>query len=421
MESDSITVVLFRSEMSLTQVPEARKVLRQWARAKESEQAQDVLRWRQRLGYRDSWMVSSEEDRRTILHRLLCCMWNGQVDVVDGDPASPDRVRLRLFPETGPSVPGVRLRLGDFPGGVSSWAELLRAYERWTVLDDERTVEDYCQGLMSAQPLGLARTGSEPHPLFVELVEKIAPHQLELLAERRERGGERVEGWVRPLWEFWAETLLTALDAEFGDQRAVQPTLRTLLEHVRGGTPKPRAHKEFPEPRRPVADDDDWGTSPGASSGYAASPSGNGGGGGGAAYRDREPYPEPERAPRRGHEPYPGSEPAARPEREAYGAPYREREEREEHADREPYPEPSARPDREPYRDRERAPYDPLAQDPDDDVSGGGSWRTTPQDRTDRPAPWDKDSRGRSTHRDDDHGDDDNGRYRRGFLDGDAE
>ncbi|WP_405770861.1 tubulin-like doman-containing protein [Streptomyces sp. NBC_01538] len=263
VESDSVTVVLFRSEMSLTQVPEARKVLRQWARAKDNEQAQDVLRWRQRLGYRDSWMVSGEEDRRVILHRLLCCMWNGQVDVVDGESASPDRVRLRLHPEQGPQVPGVRLRLGDFPGGVSSWAELLRAYERWTVLDDERTVEDYCRELMGAQPTGLTRSGSDPHPLFTELVDKIAPRQLELLAERRERDGERVEGWVRPLWEFWAETLPAALDTEFGDQRAVQPTLRTLLEHVRGDTPTARRRPLRETPRRPAEDEDDWGTTPG--------------------------------------------------------------------------------------------------------------------------------------------------------------
>ena len=262
VESDSVTVVLFRSEMSLTQVPEARKVLRQWARAKDNEQAQDVLRWRQRLGYRDSWMVSGEEDRRVILHRLLCCMWNGQVDVVDGESASPDRVRLRLHPEKGPQVPGVRLRLGDFPGGVSSWAELLRSYERWTVLDDERTVEDYCRELMGAQPLGLTRSGTDPHPLFVELVEEIAPRQLALLTERRNRDGERVEGWVRPLWEFWAETLPAALDTEFGDQRAVQPTLRTLLEHVRGGIPAPRQGPEPETPRRLIDDEDDWGTAP---------------------------------------------------------------------------------------------------------------------------------------------------------------
>ncbi|MFD9907764.1 tubulin-like doman-containing protein [Streptomyces sp. NPDC059063] len=262
VESDSITVVLFRSEMSLTQVREARTVLRQWARAKKREEPQDVLRWRQRLGFRDSWMVSSEEDRRIILHRLLCCMWNGQVDVLDGDPTSPARVRLKLFPEDGANVPGVRLKLDDFPGGVSSWAELLRSYERWTVLDDERTVEDYCRELMRAQPLGLDRTGSEPHPLFVELVEKVAPRQLELLADRRERGGDRVEGWVRPLWEFWAETLPGALDVEFGDQRAVQPTLRTLLEQIRGGIPaRPRDDLSAPR-RRHEPDDDDWGTTP---------------------------------------------------------------------------------------------------------------------------------------------------------------
>ncbi|MEU5287667.1 tubulin-like doman-containing protein [Streptomyces sp. NPDC020755] len=260
VESDSITVVLFRSEMSLTQVPEARKVLRQWARAKDDEQAHDVLRWRQRLGFEDDWMVSSEEDRRTILHRLLCCMWNGQVDVLDGDTASPSRVRLRLFPEKGASVPGVRLRLGDFPGSISSWSELLRSYERWTVLDDERTVEDYCSKLMSAQPLGVGRAGTEPHPMFVELVERIAPRQLELLEERRELGGRRVDGWIRPLWEFWAETLPAALDMEFGDKKAIQPTLRTLLEYARGGVPKPPPARPAPERRRVVVDDEDWGT-----------------------------------------------------------------------------------------------------------------------------------------------------------------
>lgn len=89
VESDSITVVLFRSEMSLTQVPEARKVLRQWARAKDEEQAHDVLRWRQRLGFEDDWMVSSAEDRRTILHRLLCCLWNGRWTCWTGRPTRP--------------------------------------------------------------------------------------------------------------------------------------------------------------------------------------------------------------------------------------------------------------------------------------------------------------------------------------------
>ncbi len=236
VESDSVTVVLFRSEMSLTQVPEARKVLRQWARAKDSEQARDVLRWRQRLGYRDSWMVSSEEDRRVILHRLLLHVERpGRRG--GRRPGVAGAAEAAAVPEKGAHVPGVRLRLGDFPAGCRA-GPLLRSYERWTVLDDERTVEDYCRELMGAQPLGLARSASEPHPLFVELVEKTAPRQLELLADRRERGGERVEGWVRPLWEFWAKTLPAALDTEFGDQRAVADAAHAAGARTRRNSPR---------------------------------------------------------------------------------------------------------------------------------------------------------------------------------------
>ncbi|GAA1068975.1 hypothetical protein GCM10009665_75030 [Kitasatospora nipponensis] len=239
VDTESITVVLFRSEMSLTQVPEARKVLRQWAKAKEEEQSEDVLRWRQRLGYGDDWLVSTETDRRQILHRLLCALWNGQLDVLDGTEHSPERIRVRLFAERGPNVPGVRLRLGDYPGGISSWAELLRVYERWTVLDEEQTVEDYCRRLMAAQPQGLTQAASRPHPLFVRLVEEIAPAQLRLLEERRRRDGERIDGWVRPLWQFWAETLPAALDVTFTDGRAAQPTLRTLLAAYHEGELRP--------------------------------------------------------------------------------------------------------------------------------------------------------------------------------------
>ncbi|WP_035844851.1 tubulin-like doman-containing protein [Kitasatospora azatica] len=264
VETESITVVLFRSEMSLTQVPEARRVLRQWAKAKEAEQTEDVLRWRQRLGYRDDWLVSTEADRRVILHRLLCALWNGQLDVLEGSDQSPERIRIRLFAEQGPDVPGVRLRLGDYPDGISTWAELLRVYERWTVLDDEQTVEDYCRRLMSTQPVGLARSGSRPHPLFVKLVEEVAPEQLRMLQERRRRDGDRIEGWVRPLWQFWAETLPAALDIPFADRRAAQPTLRTLLAAISTGELLPRGAEEPAEPpaaRPAAAREDDWGTS----------------------------------------------------------------------------------------------------------------------------------------------------------------
>ncbi|MFI2606476.1 tubulin-like doman-containing protein [Kitasatospora sp. NPDC018619] len=263
VETESITVVLFRSEMSLTEVPEVRKVLRQWAKAREAEQAEDVLRWRQRLGYRDDWLVSTEADRRHVLHRLLCLLWNGQVEVLEGPEDSPRLIRLRLFRERGPEVPSLRLRLGAQHDGVSSWAELLRAYERWTVLDDERAVGDYAEQLMDARPAGLTRSASRPDPLFVRLVEQIAPQQLRLLTSRRASGGERVEGWFRPLWQFWAETLPAALRTEFRDQRAVQPTLERLLEAIGRGelSPRPADEVEDDGPVQPVrGEEEDWGT-----------------------------------------------------------------------------------------------------------------------------------------------------------------
>lgn len=266
VETDSITVVLFRSEMSLTEVPEARNVLRQWARARDSEHSEDVLSWRQRLGYRDDWLASTEADRQHILHRLLCALWNGQVEIVEGDEESPRRVRVRLYQERGPHVPGMTLRLDEYQDEISSWAGLLRSYERWALLDEGSIVEDYCGVLMQVQPRGLAQSGSEPDPLYVTLVNKVARRQIDLLEERERLYGPRITDWVRPLKTFWTETLEGALRIEFADKRAVQPTLYSLEAAMRGDPPPaapPRPDPRQPPVPRPRSDEDeDWGTTP---------------------------------------------------------------------------------------------------------------------------------------------------------------
>lgn len=267
METDSITVVLFRSEMSLTEVPEARNVLRQWARASQAEQVEDVLSWRQRLGYRDDWLASTEQDRQHILHRLLCAIWNGQADIVEGDADSPRRVRIRLYEEEGPHVPGMTLRLDEYRDEISGWAGLLRSYERWALLDEGSIVEDYCGVLMRVQPKSLGLSGSEPDPLYVQLVHKVAPHQLKILEERERLYGPRSTQWIRPLRQFWSETLQGALDIEFTDKGAFQPTLRTL-EAAMGQQPDGGGAHSAAEPppgaqraqRR--EEEDDWGTRP---------------------------------------------------------------------------------------------------------------------------------------------------------------
>ncbi|MFE5855849.1 tubulin-like doman-containing protein [Streptomyces sp. NPDC056500] len=261
VDSDTITVVLFRSEMSVTEVPEARAVLRQWARAQDDQRDDDLLRWRQRLGYQDDWLASTEEDREHILHRLLCAMWNGQLDCL-GDPASPRKVRIRLHDRVGNDVPAMTLQLDEHHDEISSWASLLRAYEHWALLSegdgdgDGSIVEDYCRELMRVLPQDLTTSGSKPSELYRRFVNEIAPRQLRLLEEREDQYGDRVAEWVRPLRQFWEETLVGALEVPFPEgKRPVQPNLRLLEEWVRDHhTPVRRG-----EPARsPRGRDEDW-------------------------------------------------------------------------------------------------------------------------------------------------------------------
>ncbi|MFD4138635.1 tubulin-like doman-containing protein [Streptomyces sp. NPDC058572] len=369
VETDSITVVLFRSEMSLTEVPEARNVLRQWARASQAEQVEDVLSWRQRLGYRDDWLASTEQDRQHILHRLLCAIWNGQADIVEGDADSPRRVRIRLYEEEGPHVPGMTLRLDEYRDEISGWAGLLRSYERWALLDEGSIVEDYCGVLMRVQPKSLGLSGSEPDPLYVQLVHKVAPHQLKILEERERLYGPRSTQWIRPLRQFWSETLQGALDIEFTDKGAFQPTLRTLEaamgQQPDGGGAHPAAAPPPGDQRaQRREEEDDWGTRPL----HSAQPDREGGPGP-AADRSDGPGHGPAR-PGRSDRPEPPapSDPAHRAGRSPdHAAPDRDR----------PAPEDGDRPHRTPEDPGKRTPAaEPFA----DGTAGASRTGRPPQD-----------------------------------------
>jgi hypothetical protein len=234
VDTQTITVVLFRSEMSLTEIRGAREVLRQWANASEERRSEDGLRWRQRLGYQDDWLASTATDRVHILHRLLCAMWNGQIDY-QGDAGSPVRVRVRLHEQIEAQAPAMTLTLGDYRDDVSSWAALLRCYERWALLGGEKAVEEYCRVLMKMLPNGLRTSGSAPSPLYLQFMHEVAPRQLALLEARERRYGGVTE-WSRPLREFWTETLPAALELPFpGMEGGVQSNLRELEEWVAMG------------------------------------------------------------------------------------------------------------------------------------------------------------------------------------------
>ncbi|MFD3511621.1 tubulin-like doman-containing protein [Streptomyces sp. NPDC058657] len=227
VDTQAITVVLFRSGMSLTDVSEVRHVLRLWAQSRDAAGTDDFLQWRQRLGYRDDWLASTEDDRRRILHRILCAMWNGRVEV-RGPRHSPEAIRIRL--QDGDSAT-MTLRLEAFDENVSSWSGLLRAYEQWALLDEGEIIEDFCDQLMAAQPHGLTTTPTPPSDLFRAFVQEVAPQQIELLGQLAEEYGAEDEEWMVPLRSFWERTLQGALDLRFpGAQRPNRPNLRALFQ-----------------------------------------------------------------------------------------------------------------------------------------------------------------------------------------------
>jgi Tubulin like len=228
IDAESIVIVLFRTSMSVTEVPELRGVLKFWADALRDEQPQDYLRWRQRLGYDFGYLISTEEHRVHILHRLLCAMWNGLVDVLDGPPESPSRIALRLGTSNAASMV---MPLVEY-GGTSSWASLLRAYEDWTITDDESIRRDVCARLMASRPDGIDRTPRSPSELYL-LLRKMADGQRLATGDLRHNLPRGSRSYAEALHNFWDRLLPAALDLPFrGVHSPVRATLRDLEQAV---------------------------------------------------------------------------------------------------------------------------------------------------------------------------------------------
>ena len=220
--AESISVVLFRTGMSVTEVGEVRDVLRLWAAALAWPQPTDMLHWRQRTGYDFGYLATREEHRVKILHRMLCALWNGK-GTVEGPPASPDDFSIDFGD-------GVTMPLPLTPltplGQASSWGSLLRAYELWALDDDEIRHLFYAQ-LMHELPAGLDTRPQPPHPLYLTIRE-MATDQIEFLDElmKMQTVGQRAR--AAQLRAFWAETLPAALDLAFSGVDA--PATKNLRE-----------------------------------------------------------------------------------------------------------------------------------------------------------------------------------------------
>jgi hypothetical protein len=219
-KTESISVVLFRTAMGITEVDEVRDVLRRWAGALAQPEPTDLLRWRQRTGYDFGYLATREEHRVAILHRLLCALWNGRA-TIRGPEASPERFSVELGGGATMTLPLTPL------GQASSWGSLLRAYELWA-LDDDDLHRRFCGQLMRELPAGLDGRPPLPSELYVVL-RNIAEGQVEFLDDmmRIQAVGQRSR--CAQMRGFWATTLPAALDQEFtGLEAPVAPNLREL-------------------------------------------------------------------------------------------------------------------------------------------------------------------------------------------------
>jgi hypothetical protein len=218
--TESISVVLFRTAMGVTEVDEVRDVLRRWAGALARPEQTDLLRWRQRTGYDFGYLATREEHRVAILHRLLCALWNGRATIL-GPEVSPERFNVQLGGGVTMTLPLIPL------SQASSWGSLLRAYELWA-LDDDDLHRRFCGQLMRELPVGLDGRPLLPDALYVVLRD-IAEGQIELLDDMMKKQAVGQRSRQAQMRGFWATTLPVALDREFdGLESPVAMNLREL-------------------------------------------------------------------------------------------------------------------------------------------------------------------------------------------------
>ncbi|WP_158851436.1 tubulin-like doman-containing protein [Saccharothrix deserti] len=218
VQADTMVVVLNRSSMGVTEVPELRRVVRLWAEAQRHPQPQDTLSWRRRLSQDSDYLLMGEQDRKQVLHRLLCAAWDGKI-TIDGPPASPHHVTVEVG---GRDAVAMKLELSPL-GSLSSWATLMQAYERWILTDDNPTRRSLARRLMSSVPEGADRFPSPPKPQFAAIVD-LAGTELQKIKEAEQHAVLGRDPQLAVFREFWSRTLPEAL------RQPVGITTKSLLD-----------------------------------------------------------------------------------------------------------------------------------------------------------------------------------------------
>ncbi|QFZ19632.1 tubulin-like doman-containing protein [Saccharothrix syringae] len=231
-ESDSLVVVLFRTGMGITQVPEVREAIRLRSEALRHERPGDRLPWRQRLGDVSGYPASTPADRAVVLQGFLNAAWNGWIRVEGADERSPRRIRVHIG---HPDAPPLSLPLTPFRE-LSSWASLLQAYEEWALSDGSSTRRSLAGELVRTVPHNVDRDPEPPAPLFTTLCE-LPGKELQLVEELRARPGIDSAQQIDLMEEFWATTWPAAFDLPFRGVQSPFPNLRGMADYFAHALP----------------------------------------------------------------------------------------------------------------------------------------------------------------------------------------
>ncbi|MFI5932220.1 tubulin-like doman-containing protein [Actinoplanes sp. NPDC051494] len=223
VQADSMVVVLNRSSMGITEVPELRRVVKVWSEAQRHPRPHDYTSWRRRLAPDHGYLLMTAADRRKVLHRLLCAAWDGKV-IVDGDPASPRHITVEIG---NSEAVAMRLELAPL-GTLSSWASVLQAYEQWILADDNPIRRGLAARLMIHQPRDADRAPAPPAPVLEAFLD-IAQQEKQKIKEAEQSRALARDPQLGVFREFWWTTLPAALDQRLD---ASHKNLAELREQV---------------------------------------------------------------------------------------------------------------------------------------------------------------------------------------------
>ncbi len=239
--SESLVVVLRRSQMSVDEVKELREAVEIWMQSSRDERPGDFRNWRQRLGFQEDYTLSERHDREVIIQALLSVLWDGDGAIdIEGPLHSPSLISIR--PNRNEDAKTLDLRLTPF-GEASSWGSLINEYERH-ILTDNVLERELCRQLIGYKPEGLTTGQLKPpsavYRTFMALQASEPDELSRLAATKRGLAQKRILRYQR----FWSQEVPAAMEREFPEGAFYMNHAELLLEYPM----PPTGSAPFPPP-----------------------------------------------------------------------------------------------------------------------------------------------------------------------------